>query len=383
VSLHAGPRKVVFISQAPTPYLTPILNCLARVVDLDVLFFRRPGTTQRRNEAWSEFDDPWGEAPQFRHSFARSVLVHEPRTDFHVQLAAGAAWRFLVRRDPAAVIVHGWGPLVLEPILWASRRNRARILWTESHSRSGLFRSGVSNAIRRLIIRRADMIVSNGSLATDYAVELGADPRRIISSCLPSRLRTATSAPDRAETRIRFLFVGRLVELKRAHLAVEAFGALARGRSDVELVIVGSGPDEAMLRSRAAPYGARIVFAGRLEQERLREAYEAADVLLVPSVREVWGLVVNEGLAAGLYVVAASGVGSASDLIDLDAGEIVAGDDVLAWSAALARAADIDRSESARERRRARVANCTPERFAADFHRAIESALAHRPVDGR
>jgi glycosyltransferase involved in cell wall biosynthesis len=375
----ARPR-VTFLSQAPTPYLTPILNALSERVDLDVLFFRRPGGGTRRNEAWSEFRDPWGEPPRFTCRFANSLLLHEPRTDFHVQVAFGAAWRTLSRSQPDVVIVHGWGPLVIEPLAWATAHGRGRVLWTESHAESGLIRTTVSDKLRRAILLRADAVVSNGTLATAYAERLGVEPGRIITSCLPSRptsLGGARDAEGPALDSITFLFVGRLVPRKRAGVALEAFRKLAERRRDVRLVIVGSGPEEASLRERARPLGDRVVFAGRLEQSRLRDAYMAADILLVPSEREVWGLVVNEALAAGLFVVASRKVGSAPDLIDAQSGAIVSGSQA-DWDRAVAAAAEVDRSGPARDARRARVDGCTPERFADDFHLAAVRSVAVR-----
>jgi glycosyltransferase involved in cell wall biosynthesis len=376
--------RVTFVAQAPTPYITPILNELSTRVDLDVLFFKRPARGARRNDAWSEFEDPWGEPPEFRYQFGRSLLIHDPRSDFHAQVALGSAWRALRKHDPAAIVIQSWGPLVLEPLLWASLHGRARVLWTESHQRSGLVRSWISNAIRRVIVSRADAIVSNGTEATAYVCALGVDPARVITSCLPSSLRQPT--PRRINPRhgnVRFLFVGRLIPLKRASLAIQAFGELVERRTDVELVVVGSGPEERALRAQAASYGNSVRFAGRLERAALHQAYADADVLLVPSAREVWGLVVNEALAAGAYVVASAQVASAADLLDRHSGELVPEGDSQAWFDAVARAADVDQSDMARAHRRARVADCTPARFADDLVDGIQRALRRSSTPDR
>jgi glycosyltransferase involved in cell wall biosynthesis len=55
---------------------------------------------------------------------------------------------------------------------------------------------------------------------------------------------------------------------------------------------------------------------GHLEGDDLTDAYEQADVLVVPSLYEPWGLVVHEGLAYGLPVVTTDEVGAADDLIE-------------------------------------------------------------------
>jgi glycosyltransferase involved in cell wall biosynthesis len=59
-----------------------------------------------------------------------------------------------------------------------------------------------------------------------------------------------------------------------------------------------------------------LIYLGRLEGERLLAAYCSADALVLPSRVEPWGLVVNEGMAAGLPIIVSNRVGCASDLVD-------------------------------------------------------------------
>ena len=101
-----------------------------------------------------------------------------------------------------------------------------------------------------------------------------------------------------------FLYVGRLEREKGLDVLVEAMDGV-RG----EVVLVGSGPLELELRSRA-----RVV--GQLGRDELVPWYAAADVLVLPSRSEPWGMTLNEGAAAGLPLVATDAVGAAHDLIE-------------------------------------------------------------------
>jgi glycosyltransferase involved in cell wall biosynthesis len=82
-------------------------------------------------------------------------------------------------------------------------------------------------------------------------------------------------------------------------------------------VLVGTGPEESSLRLEAAALGveSRVRFAGLVAYDRLPEAYAAADVVVVPSSNEPWGLPVNEAMVCGRPVVASDRVGSAADLV--------------------------------------------------------------------
>ena len=93
---------------------------------------------------------------------------------------------------------------------------------------------------------------------------------------------------------------------------------------------------------------------GRLQGDALAAQYAWADVLIVPSEREVWGLVVNEALANGLFVISSDEVASAIDLVPgSESGVTVPVRDQSALANALAEAeSGLDRSESARLERR-------------------------------
>ena len=68
----------------------------------------------------------------------------------------------------------------------------------------------------------------------------------------------------------------------------------------------------------AAARDPRIRVVGHLSGNALAQAYREAHVLVVPSLYEPWGLVVHEGLAYGLPVIATDQVGAADDLVDPD-----------------------------------------------------------------
>ena len=102
-----------------------------------------------------------------------------------------------------------------------------------------------------------------------------------------------------------FLYVGRLAPEKQAEQIVDAF-RLAREKSppnSIQLVMAGTGPCEAELRS-AAPPG--VTFLGFLERRtRLPDLYASCDAFAFASVTETLGLVVLEAMASGLPVIAA------------------------------------------------------------------------------
>ena len=141
------------------------------------------------------------------------------------------------------------------------------------------------------------------------------------------------------------LGVGRLVPGKGFATAVRALAALP---DDVQLVLVGDGPER---RSLEQAGGTRVRCLGNLPPDRTAEAYRAADLFVLPSEREGWPNVVTEALASGLRVVATpvGGIpeilgGRAAADVDPRLGALVAPGDAAALATAvgtlLARPAD-------------------------------------------
>jgi glycosyltransferase involved in cell wall biosynthesis/O-antigen/teichoic acid export membrane protein len=102
------------------------------------------------------------------------------------------------------------------------------------------------------------------------------------------------------QPRPTFLFVGRLAANKRPDHALLAFAEIRRTLSDAQLWIVGSGPLANTLAG-SLPDGAQML--GRVPRRELYERMAAAHCLLVPSVREGWGLVVIEANSVGTPAV--------------------------------------------------------------------------------
>lgn len=116
-----------------------------------------------------------------------------------------------------------------------------------------------------------------------------------------------------------FTYVGRFVDKKNLVELVEGYAQYraAAGPGARRLVLIGAGAEEAAVRARAQQLGviAEIEFPGFLGANAVAKRLSASLALVLPSLEEQWGLVVNEALAFGLPVIASSAVGSADVLV--------------------------------------------------------------------
>jgi glycosyltransferase involved in cell wall biosynthesis len=128
------------------------------------------------------------------------------------------------------------------------------------------------------------------------------------------------------------MFCGKLQPRKRPLDLAEAVEALP---APVSTLFAGDGPLAGRLRARLA--AGRGAVTGFVNQSELPALYRAADILVLPSADEPWGLVVNEAMAAGALPVVSDRVGAGPDLV-AGLGEVYPCGDVAALAAALARA---------------------------------------------
>jgi glycosyltransferase involved in cell wall biosynthesis len=118
---------------------------------------------------------------------------------------------------------------------------------------------------------------------------------------------------------------------------IDAFADLADDFPHLELQFVGEGPLRAALAERVpARCKHRVIFAGFQSVDRLPAFFGEADIFVLPSLHDGWGVVVNQALAAGLPIVCSSSVGAAVDLVVPNQnGDIVPPDDRAALANAL------------------------------------------------
>lgn len=114
----------------------------------------------------------------------------------------------------------------------------------------------------------------------------------------------------RSNDLFRFVFVGRFIPLKRLDWLIVALGQLFQ--YEFELVIIGSGPLENALRTRAKEVlGKKVTWIGKRPSTEVRSYLVKCDCLVLPSLYDGWGAVVSEALMCGTPVICSDTCGSA------------------------------------------------------------------------
>lgn len=354
---------------------------------------RLPGRVRFVQLASQQVDRLWqvrGPAPDI-HTVAEGALEQMSET-----LVASRLLALLDELRPSAVVISGYAHGAMRSAARWCRRNRAAsILLSDSHRVDRRRLPWKEWAKRAWVSRYFDAAFTAGALSAAYAQELGirasriwrgydvvdnmffeqgADAARARSTRFPAELEL----PDRV-----FLYVGRFNPEKNLHALLDAmvdYRACAGDRA-WGLVLVGSGPQaaalEAQIRSMSRGSAALIGFK---QIDELPQVYAAAAGLILPSLSEPWGLVVNEAMASGLPILASNRVGASLDLVFPGInGYIFDPECRRDMVEAMLRLSsdDVDREAMSVASRRI-VANFTPDTWAAALADCIEVTLARR-----
>lgn len=220
-------------------------------------------------------------------------------------------------------------PYLLRPCGMLERWSLSRKAWRKRVYAALLERRTLQGAAALHFTADAERVRSEtfGSRAPACVVPLGLP--RTAYEALPPPGAFRRRLPELAGKRL-VLFLGRLHDKKQPDLLLRAFDKLARDFPDAALVLAGPGDARYVgrLRSEARRLGLekRVVFPGLLQGRAVQEALVDADLFVLPSLQENFGLAVAEAMAAGCPVVVTPEVALAPEIEKWEAGLVVEAD---------------------------------------------------------
>ena len=176
--------------------------------------------------------------------------------------------------------------------------------WVEKHPQSHI------HGVEKWMANRAERLITCSAYMREHVADIyGLDENRV--TVIPNGIDPTDLVPvgDLVELRERFaqpheklvLLVGRLVYEKGFQIALEALPPLIERVGDVRFLIAGSGTAEHELRDQATALGLddHGTFLGWIGDDVLHSLYRIADLTVVPSIYEPFGLVALEAMASG------------------------------------------------------------------------------------
>lgn len=314
--------KVVLIHNIPTPYVIPLFNAMAQSeeIQLRIIFL----SEKDKNRLWEIYHNEI----HFSYKILANARCFFWRFNAPIYLNWGL-WSELKRFRPDAVCICGYHYVAAwETLLYGFYFKKKTILWAGSTMSSGSFHNSLTDYYKRLVIPRFDAYVTYGTAAQEQILHYGADSKKIIVGCNTVDIQFFASEAEKCRQQMdkgfsdrfparKILYVGDLVPGKGVYVLIQAFEKISQIRNeDIGLILVGDGPERESLTTYVERRGLKNIFFEKYVQKKdIVKYYTAADVFVLPSFREVWGLVINEAMACGLPVVCSKYAGATRDLV--------------------------------------------------------------------
>jgi glycosyltransferase involved in cell wall biosynthesis len=310
---------IFVLTNIPAPYRIPAWNCLSQLAPgrLKVWFI----TASESHRSWvvpaEEMNFPW----QFLTNGSNSNrFLVETKT-------AGGMLVQLMRSRPQAVICGGYDTLAAWVcFMWSKIFRRRFVLWLESTARDQRQPGRVKTWLKRLLVSNADGIAAAGKATVEYVKGLGANENKIFLAPMSTdnkffareagKIRREEEKQKLGYPRRLILYSGRLDQKKGVFTLLEAFARISEALPDVGLLIAGHGPERKNMEDFCCSSKLRqVYFLGAWQYQDIPYFYALADVLVLPTFGDCWGMVVNEAFACGVPAVVSNVAGACDDLI--------------------------------------------------------------------
>ena len=318
------PPRVLILHNVVAPYRLPLFEALSEDFDITVFFCSEEDPARKWKADLQNYSFDYTILPSFDVGIAR-VNYTMPLRLF------GDDYDAVILSDtPEAMLTN------IAAFLYTKRKGIPYAVWTEVLSETEgqdiysftpflQMKTALISRVRGLLYRYADGFIAYSAAAAEYLVDHDVSRGDIASGIqVVPRDTIVQSGVDVAENGLIVLFVGYLDQRKGVDTLIRAY--CRASTPDSKLVIVGTGPAETELKSLAGD-ASDIEFTGYVSEAEKVAYYDAAELFVLPSRHDAWGLVVNEAMHHGLPVIVSSSAGAEELVNRYNNGYVVPPDD--------------------------------------------------------
>ena len=329
------PIRLAYLLSHPIQYQAPLLKAIAAQPDIDLsVFYESDLSVGAFHDREFNREIAWDVRllDGYRHQFLRPSAPLRPRELPNLWRPRGSEIVKLLRAQRFdALWVHGYMAIEHWRALGAARAAGTKTLLRDEANATSSQRHRLKDAIKPYLFRRLDRSIDAylaiGAANAAYYAALGvaADkihpmPYAVDNRWFRARILEAGQSRQRlraalgiAPDALVVLSAAKLLARKRPLDLLEAF--LKADSKEAALLYAGDGEMAETIRARLDADEKRVRLLGFQSQAQMAALYDLADVMVLPSERESWGLVVNEAMNGACAIVVSDRVGAGLDLV--------------------------------------------------------------------
>ncbi|MDI1254479.1 MAG: glycosyltransferase family 4 protein [Flavobacterium sp.] len=316
--------KLLYITNIPALYRQKRFNTMAKIfpeygIDFEVLYMART----EPNRKWIIPHDSY----QYKHAFFKGI--HPTIGGFFAHFNPGLLLR-LLKNDYNIAIVGG----MASPTHWFApffiNSKKKQVMSVESNLHSVERTKGFGAWMKKILLGKADVYQITGNPQIEYIKFFNPESSSKQFIRMPNLIDEDIFVDQVSAKRIEKLSLrrqlgvnentqlwvlpARLIEIK----GILPFLALMKGIENVKLFILGDGPLQAEIEDFVKQNKLPVICVGFVQQDTIVDYYAAADLFVLPSIKDPSPLSPIEAIASGLPVLVSSRIGNLEDVLKKD-----------------------------------------------------------------
>jgi glycosyltransferase involved in cell wall biosynthesis len=316
-------KTVFIVTNIPNPYRIPLFN------EIDELFkrnnyhlkviFAAAGYSRRKFKLDLS-------SCNFEYEILEGGVFESSNNKEKTYFGYKGLLKLVNKEKPFRCIITGFSPGTMQLFLRSLITPTPFIIWSGSIKKEGRNDSWWRVLQRKILVKRAKAFVAYGQKAKKYFVEeLGVNPEKVAigintvdTHFFSSQTEIYKTKSENKSDLKHFLYVGYLVPRKNVKRILEAAKSLSAKRADFVIDIVGDGENKSELEAFSSEHNLRnfVKFHGFKQKEDLPSYFATSLAFLFQTDFDIWGLTLNEAMAAGLPCICSLNAGASSDLIE-------------------------------------------------------------------
>lgn len=319
-------KRVAIFTTHLIQYQIPLFKKLAKIIDLHVFFGSKQGLSSYHDKDFNK-QIKWNIS--LIKGYKYSILKNSNKISLDSFFFNSSGIKQAIKKNFDKVIILGWNNIFyLKTFFWCLYYSSEIIIRSENnlYKKQTLFKKILKEIILRIFFKMINAFISIGSLNEEFYKHYGVKKNKIfrapysVDDNFFKKNKVRNKQIWKKNNNIRnlakvFLFVGKLIKRKSV-LDLIKVAQSKKLNNNVHFLIIGDGPLKKKLLQEINNLKLNnISILGFKSQNQLKFYYSLADVLILPSEYETWGLVINEAMSAGVPCIVSDSCGAAKDMI--------------------------------------------------------------------